>query len=541
MAKSAPRPTSLRLARPRTELLARFQALQSRKDVADLLDVRLMDVAYYAVRAGTRRYRSFEVRKRRGAGMRMLHEPTVGLKIIQQKILEVLSAVYEPPEAVHGFVEGRSVASNALVHEGAREVLNVDLVDFFGSINFGRVWGLMRSAPYSLPHDAATVLAQLVTYENQLPQGAPSSPIVSNMVARSLDRRLTHLASRHRLRYTRYADDLTFSGDRIPLSWLETDFGSKPGEVVVGGPLADAIERNGFTINRAKSRLMRDRHRKVVTGLVVNRRVNVARDFSRTLRARLHAWEEFGEESAEAEWEDQRDRRGGERPRFRDVVAGQLDFLAMVRGNDDPRYERYYTQFCRLSGTPYSPIHERAWNHLARPDDAMWVLECSDSGHQGTAFFLEGFGLVTCEHVLGPSTVAFSPKRPHLRQPVTVLAKDRNTDLAILEVARPFDRLLRPFFTPPSPGQDVRARGYPDYNPGTTLWDGHQTVSGRRRYGSVDRITLSAPLFKGMSGGALMDRQNRVLGVIATDESLYNSVIPISALIVLAVQEGLQC
>jgi RNA-directed DNA polymerase len=520
----------------------RFFTLQSRGDVARLLDVRLMDVIYYAVRHRNP-YGAFVVRKRSGAGSRIIEEPQAGLKIMQQKLLQVLDAVYEAPDEVHGFVRGRSIATNAFAHERAQEILNVDLSDFFGSVNFGRVRGLWRAEPYSLSHDAATVIAQLTTHDNHLPQGAPTSPILANMVARSLDRRMRRLATRRRLTYTRYADDLTFSGQHIPRAWCDGEIGSHPADVDVGGELLAAIRESGFEVNDSKTRVMRNGQRKLVTGLLVNEAVNVPKSFVRKIRARLHAWEAHGEQAAQDEWEDDRDRLPGKTPRFRDVVLGQLDHLSMVRGNDDPVYERYYQQYCQLSGASYIPVEDRAWNHLARPEDAVWVLECPTTGDQGTGFFLEGAGLrlmVTCEHVLGAATVAYPPKRPGLRMPVRVLARDKNIDLALLEVRRPFDRPLKPLWTPvPSAGDRVKVLGYPDYNPGSSIWLGENTISGSRVFAGVNRMTLNAPLQKGMSGGPVLDVRDRVVGVTATDANLYNSVVPIGQIVALASREGL--
>src|SRR5207253_3206344 len=153
-------------------------------------------------------FRSFEVRKRAG-GARTIAAPRGALRLLQVKLLNILSEVFDPRESVHGFVRDRSIVTNADRHKGRPVLLNVDLQDFFPSINFGRVRGVFMAKPYSLPPNVATVLAQLCCLANQLPQGAPTSPIIANMVCARLDGQLQRLAKATDATYTRYADDIT--------------------------------------------------------------------------------------------------------------------------------------------------------------------------------------------------------------------------------------------------------------------------------------------------------------------------------------------
>lgn len=200
----------LRLSADANTLLDQFNNLQSIQDISGLLEVKIEDINYYLYRPRIERYRQFTVRKRNG-GVRTLAEPIIGLKIIQQKLNQVLQVVFKLRSSVHGFVKERSIATNAQIHEGQRIILNIDLEDFFPSINFGRVRGMFMAAPYNLPPEVATVFAQICCFENQLPQGAPTSPIISNMICSRMDSELQRLARRRRCIYSRYADDITFS------------------------------------------------------------------------------------------------------------------------------------------------------------------------------------------------------------------------------------------------------------------------------------------------------------------------------------------
>lgn len=294
------------------------------------------------------RYYSFELPKRRG-GTRTICAPSTSLKIIQQKLNAILQLVYSTPPAAHGFVAKRFIGTNADRHVHKGIVLNVDIVDFFGSINLGRVRGMFLYPPYSLGAEAATTLAQICCYRNALPQGAPTSPVVSNMICARLDRALTRLARDNNLVYTRYADDISFSAEAgmLPrgIAFLDSSTGGK--RAAVGGRLQHIIETNGFRINTAKVKLQSPLYRQEVTGLVVNRKRNVKREFVRQIRAMIHALRKFGPEAASAEFAakyDHKKTRGERKPSIVNVLRGKIAFLGMIRGKEDDLYKKYRSQ-----------------------------------------------------------------------------------------------------------------------------------------------------------------------------------------------------
>ncbi len=157
--------------------------------------------------------------------------------------------------------------------------------DFFGTINFGRVRGFfIKDSSFMLAEGVATLLAQIACHNNSLPQGAPSSPVISNLVGNILDARLTHLAKRARCTYTRYADDLTFSTNLKEFP-PEVSIKGVDGVWKVGRELEREITRSGFSVNARKTRMSLRQSRQSVTGLVVNEKPNVARDYYRKVRA----------------------------------------------------------------------------------------------------------------------------------------------------------------------------------------------------------------------------------------------------------------
>jgi RNA-directed DNA polymerase len=289
---------TLSLNASQEELQDGFRNLEHPEDVAELLDVELSSLLYHIRKSPEEgRYETFTLDKSNG-GKRKISAPVSALKIIQQKLNQVLQAVYTPKAAVHSFLPNRNVVTNAEQHVKQRFVLCIDLKDFFHSINYGRVWGLLQAVPYELPEDVATVIAQICCHDNRLPQGAPTSPIVSNMLCAQLDSELLQLAQDNKCIYTRYADDLTFSTSmrQFP-DELATE--ADNGDVKAGMELREVVDENGFDLNEDKTRLQHEDYRQMVTGLIVNRKVNVPREFVREIRSMLHAWDAHGYEAAE--------------------------------------------------------------------------------------------------------------------------------------------------------------------------------------------------------------------------------------------------
>lgn len=177
----------------------------------------------------------------------------------------------------HAFTKEKSIITNAKIHKNKRFVLNIDLENFFESFHFGRVQGYFeKNKNYLFPKNIATVLAQLTCYKGSLPQGSPSSPIITNLICNILDMKLLKMAKKYKLDYTRYADDLTFSTNNKSFAEKSEEFISQ---------LEIIIKQSGFKINQKKTRLQYKQSRQVVTGLVVNKKVNVPRDFYKNTRA----------------------------------------------------------------------------------------------------------------------------------------------------------------------------------------------------------------------------------------------------------------
>jgi len=185
--------------------------------------------------------------------------------------------VYKIKVSVHGFVNGKNILTNATNHSNRKVILNIDLKDFFTQIHFGRVRGMLSKKPYNIGIEAATVISQLACYNGVLPQGAPSSPIITNMICSPLDTQFTKIAFKNNVKYTRYADDLTFSG-------LNPQVVSK-----ISSRIEDIVNNEGFEINKDKTRIAGSSRAKTVTGLVLSKdSFGIGKNKYKLLRAKLH-------------------------------------------------------------------------------------------------------------------------------------------------------------------------------------------------------------------------------------------------------------
>jgi RNA-directed DNA polymerase len=338
-----------------TELRQKFLALQTPDNVARLLNLDYRRLAHHIYHVPTeQKYKTFTLPKKTG-GERTISTPVSALKIIQWKLNQILTAVYEVKPSAHGFVPGKNIVTNAKAHAGKRFVLNLDLADFFGSVNFGRVRGLFMATPYNLPARVATVLAQICCHEDKLPQGAPTSPIITNMLCAKMDSQLQRLAKECRATYTRYADDITFSTTlkEFPeaLAYaIETEEGDK---LLLGDRLLGIIADNGFNINEKKVRLQVRGNHQEVTGLTTNKFPNVRRTYVRQIRAMLHAWAKFGLEAAEKEYREKYASKSRLTSKgdinFKQVLKGKIEFLGMVKGKNDLTYSKFSKSYFNLA------------------------------------------------------------------------------------------------------------------------------------------------------------------------------------------------
>lgn len=228
------------------------------------------------------------------------------------------------------------------MHEKQRYVINIDLENFFPSISFTRVFGMFSTYPFDFNRDVSTVLSQICCFQGALPQGAPTSPIISNYICRSLDNKLTKLARKYQFKYTRYADDITFSTSYKEIT-PEIGIIDELNCFQLGEEFEKIIKDEGFVINQNKVRLQSFKERQMVTGLVVNKKANLRRDYIKNIRAMLHCWEKFGIIEAQKKFNAKYPNKKPEL--FKKTLNGRINFIKQVKGDRDPIYRKLHNKF----------------------------------------------------------------------------------------------------------------------------------------------------------------------------------------------------
>lgn len=302
----------------------------------------------------SKRFFRFFIPKKSG-GKRTIDAPVGSYKRVLKCVSILLESLYTPSAFAMGFANGKSVVNNAEVHLGQTYVFNIDLKDFFPSIERPRISKRLTLSPFGFPPVVADQIAKLCCIRSErkdkylrfisvLPQGSPASPILTNAICDNLDRRLSRLASVYGANYSRYADDITFSSGHN-LYNQDSTFCRR---------LLATIKDEGFAVNQEKTRLQKKGNRQVVTGLIVGDKVNTQRKYAREIRQILYIWKKFGYNTA---WQRynvhhpyQMNIDSLEHPmNLCNVIAGKLNYLKMVKGGQDQTYIRLKSIFDSLN------------------------------------------------------------------------------------------------------------------------------------------------------------------------------------------------
>lgn len=314
-----------------------------------------------------RRYKTFYIPKKNGK-LREISAPNRNLKEILYYLNMMLGEVYQASPSAMGFVKGRSIVDNAKLHIGQNYVLNLDLSDFFTSISQSRVCKRLQLAPFNFNEEVAKIISGLcckkVVKDQKkgyaLPQGAPTSPLLTNAVCDFLDKKLSRLSFSHGVKYSRYADDMTFSSMHNVYQ-EDSDFMKS---------LFSFIEEERFTVNPEKTRLQKRGERQEVTGLTVNDKVNTAHKYTRELRNILYMWEKYGYKDAYASFYRHYKATKGHvkkgEPVLENVIVGKLDFLKMVKGENDAVYTKLCSRLEALNPSLYDSkkTNEKKVNYI---------------------------------------------------------------------------------------------------------------------------------------------------------------------------------
>jgi RNA-directed DNA polymerase len=262
-------------------------------------------------------YVRFHIPKHNGK-FRKIDSPKPELKRVQRKILDTILHKVPLNSHAEGYVKHKSILSNAHRHVGKDILIRMDISNFFPSITFSRVVGTFEALGY--PYNVAELLGKLTSHKGRLPIGAPTSPAISNIVCRRMDKRFVRLGQTCAFSYSRYADDIAISSNNLHLNQMIPFFNQ-------------IINEEGFTVNHTKTIVMRNAKRQKITGVVVNEKTNAPREKIRKLRAVIYNCFQNGTDSEMRKWADQEKHCPDSQysqSKFRASLLGQINYVRLL-------------------------------------------------------------------------------------------------------------------------------------------------------------------------------------------------------------------
>lgn len=547
--------------------------MRSFEDVALLLEVPVEFLWKIIIRDKLENYKSFKIKKKNGED-RTIYTSEKNLAILQKKLAYILSNIYFVHYRAHGFAKNRSIVTNASEHVNKKYVLNFDLENFFESIEFPRVRFMFKSY-FGFNEKVSTTLANICCHpKGFLPQGAATSPILSNIIANGLDKDLTKISKNHKLsKYTRYADDITFSfnSKEFPKDIAETI----DGKVILSDTIINIINKHGFKINNSKTRLKNHKENQTVTGITVNTKLNINRKYIKRIRSILHCIEkniediEVAKEIFESKYPF-RQSLNRVKPEMFSVLKGMISYVGSVKGKKDPIYIKFATRFNDLLDLNLSdlkplkiPLTKNSFHEentfVIDSDRSAWYYAKDGSTDeilygQGTGFFLKNIGLITNAHVIEDVINVISNGDNFVSEYCVEFFKGNNeteiyyAKLVYYDVEKDIAVLMPKNIDIENLGYDyseniyrnqkIELIGFPDYKKGQEIRVQDGFVQGvrihenRQRNQKYKRFEISATIYGGNSGGPIVNEKNEVIAVAVKGATLSgvspNEVIPIS-------------
>lgn len=520
------------------EIIQKIANLRTRSDVANLLEINIkfLCTILYGIKE-RRNYSTFEIQKK-SKKTRIINKPPKNIAILQSKLNHALSLIYKPKKCVHGFVRKKSIVSNAKNHCRKRQLLNIDLKDFFPSIHIGRVIGVFKKGPYNMGKKAAEVVAQICCLDSgELPQGGATSPIISNLVSRRLDSQLMEIAKEVKCQYSRYADDITFS--TFQKYFPKRIASIKDGEIILGEELTAIIKNNEFKVNLDKVKYAERDLRQEVTGITVNEFPNIKRQFILSITCGLYAWEKFGYDAANKNY-SKKLKIAESCMNLSNVLKGRIAYLKMVKGENAPIFRKTASKFNKLSESkikitelekinPY-PLRggypkNQTWNiWFDRYKDLIVQLKIKTpkSTPVATAYDIGNDLLATAGHNLEHEIDEIWLRGHNVKYDDidNKLYKSRKIDIGIIKLAKGQRKLNTYIPTQsrlPEIGEEVAAIGYPVLPQRDTTIVMHIGIveSLPTDYSKEKRfIQVSFQSGGGLSGSPLIDKRGLVVGIM---------------------------
>ena len=515
--------------------------MKTNDDLADLLEIDKKSLLYFAY-SRKNFYNVFAIPKKNGKH-RIIYAPVNELKVIQKKIAYILNLIYIPRKNVYGFVKSRDSLENAKLHVKRPYILNIDLKDFFHQFNFGRVRGKFITG-YHIGKEAATTLANLlcvkrVKYDGSvdtiLPQGAPTSPIISNMICQSFDQDMFDFTKKRSMVYSRYADDIVISSkDDMTISGVISY--SETYDLILGESLLNVFVKNGLLINQEKVKLSSKYGRQMITGVVVNCRTNIKHEYISDVRSMLYHCKKDGIHEAANHYAKKKGVRLSRNQKnnelwFKNVISGKIRYIGYITN-----HRGYYYDLALKANSIFKENIFDLSGLFKEKDIAesnVFIIEDEKGEGQGTAFMVPGCGLFTCCHVLknitkGEYYSSFTISNTNGRNKIPIrsgVVFDRNKnpfdsdgDYALfLDVDDMFPESKHIKIGESgklSIGDKVILIGYPDYSSGTYSRISTEIMK-EGKFLEIPACIISEPIRHGFSGGIVLNKDNEVVGMVA--------------------------
>ena len=515
--------------------------LKDMHDISEYLDVDFVEMK--KVLFSKNNYFSFDIPKKNGE-MRTISAPKEKLGQIQRALLEKLSSAYEPRKCVNGFVKGKSILTNAKAHIENKYLLNLDLKDFFPTINFNRIKRLLMSKEFNASKKIANILANILTHNGELPQGACTSPLISNMICRRLDNRLYKFFDVNNAHYSRYADDISISwNDDIKLCIY--NYRKKS----INPLIEKIINEEGFKINHKKTKYSDRKGHKEVTGIIINEKINSRKDYFYRLKSMINDAYKNGVEDAYKHYCEKRNLQFNheEKGKFIDVLLGTFNFYEMLVNEDFESRERFKRIALKLNAILGHGYCDIKFSRDELFEKACFLLkkrvkEEDTSLDFGTIFKMDKY-FVTCKHCLMDNN-EFEHLKIFNNEIVSrvlqkkyhytfVDEKGREVDLGKVYVSEKYDIAL--FFNPnyyldvvfkaskeeTFLNDEIEIFGFPDYLSGDKKSRLTGKISNERLFNigdvgtaKIPFFTTDAPIITGNSGGPVINNKNEVIGVV---------------------------
>ena len=510
-------------------------------------------------------YEVFEVPKK-DSSTRRIFSPKPRLKYIQKQLADVLNETYNVYPMAMGFVKERDLVKGAKYHVKQQSILSIDLKDFFPSIKFGRVRAMFSSYYKFNLSDASTLASICCLSSGELPQGSPVSPIISNIICHKLDQQINRLCRKNKCVYTRYADDITISSQQ--LDFPQQLAKKVSGGVEIGMVLKNIISCNGFYIQDKKTRLKNKHQSLTVTGIKVNQKLNVNRNYIRRIRSILNTIEKNDLEKAKELFESKyQNRKHQKSTNMFMSLRGMIAFAGHVKGRDDVVFNKLAKRYNEL-GKKYSlrsiiriPTFDELKKEAVFPifgGDSDWIyykFEQDDvlfkedaTLDNGTGFYLHGIGIITSAHLyleLKKAINAYGIENLIFENEYYITLQKNNGETMKAKIAKiDFEKdiaILTPnellevsfkYCQSYSEGDEVKVLGFPSYQLGNTIRIDGGSIGGTRMNRKTSNFELLGTIIHGgNSGGPIVNNKNEVIGIAAKgltgSGNVPNEVIPI--------------